>query len=505
MTSTKTQRIVARIGGGLVRIAEPELGSLFDTLFQRYPSYEWATFARFGWRETKEGLVLTLVSLDLPHPGDLDETAGHVVIREPYSLRTALAAEAHPHGIGVIHSHPQGYQTFPSTIDDDMDGYYSAYFADFAAARPYASLIFARARDGRISGTGRIFHKGSWIRVERFTVERQFVQVDQPAGQSFNRVREVQPNLEVVARLVSAFGVESADRLAQATVAVVGAGGTGSPAIEILGRAGIGHLITVDPDVFTQSNLERVHGSEYADVPANGESGPFKVAIATRHLKGINPRMRVTAVAGRVPQRTVVDLLTRADVVLGCTDKHHSRLALSDLAVRYLVPVIDCGVSLEGSGGQIRGQVIQLARFLPADPCALCRGMVDPIRVAQELMSSEEREQRRQAAALARERGEDPGGYWHNEPQLNTVGYLTTVTGALAAGYAIGWITGRFDPPFGHLQMNISAPFFDWTDSLPSAKSNCSCRRVKGWADQAEADALVTAAQHWPPPVVLES
>src|SRR5258706_3754950 len=109
--------------GGLpviVRAAAPETDRLWATLFRRYPDAEWETFARFGWRETPESLVLTLAALDAPGQGDLDEDAGHVVIREPYTLRVALEAERHSLAVGVIHSHPASYHTGPSVIDDDM-------------------------------------------------------------------------------------------------------------------------------------------------------------------------------------------------------------------------------------------------------------------------------------------------------------------------------------------------------------------------------------------------
>ena len=70
--------------------------------------------------------------------------------------------------------------------------------------------------------------------------------------------------------------------------------------------------------------------------------------------------------------------------------------------------------------------------------------MADPVRVAQEMMSDQERRNRQVAAAEAARAGADGGQYWSREPQLNTVGYLTTAAGALAAGQAIGWLTGRF-------------------------------------------------------------
>lgn len=308
-----------------------------------------------------------------------------------------------------------------------------------------------------------------------------------------------------VARLAAAFGEEAADRLAAATVGVIGAGGTGSPALEVLARAGVGHLVVIDPDIFAESNLERLHGSVAADVHEPASSGITKAEIACRHLASINPKLRITAIQGRIPQPEVIDALVHANVVIGCTDQQHSRLALSDLAVRYLVPTIDCGVALEGRNGRVTGQVIQLVRLEPTDACMLCRRMTSPVRVAQELMSREERQLRRAAAERARERGEPDSGYWQDEPQLNTVGYLTTAAGALAAGYAIGWVTGRFDPPFGRLQMNLSAPYLDVTDDRITTRPDCPCSWMRGTADQGGADAFVTVPYHWPPAVVKET
>ena len=144
-----------------------------------------------------------------------------------------------------------------------------------------------------------------------------------------------------------------------------------------------------------------------------------------------------------MPQSEVIDAVVSSDIVLGCTDKQHSRLALSDLAFRYLVPAIDCGVTLEGEHGYITGQAAQFVRLLPADPCVLCRKMIDSRRVAQELMSPAERASRRAAAEKAQIRGNDPSSYWLNEPQINTIGYLTSTVGALIAGYAIGWLVDK--------------------------------------------------------------
>lgn len=477
----------------LIRLANPELDRLLAIAFSRYPHLESGLFVRFGWRQTASDLVLTLAAVEPPGDGDLDLSLPNVAFTESFVLRTALLAERDPLAVGVVHSHPEGGLPLPSRIDDDMDSYLSDYFEGFAPGRPYVSLIVSLVH-GQPLMSARVKFEGRWIDVSKFlAVER-----------SITTPRRVltggsKSPTDRVARLRAAFGDEAVQRLRESTVAVVGAGGTGSAVIEVLARAGVGKIVMVDPDQLEHSNLERVHGAR----PEHATSNEFKVSVAREHVLAIDPTVEVIACVGRLPQPEVLDLLLSADVVIGCTDQQYSRLALSDLAVRYLLPAIDCGVLMEGDAGRVTGQIIQLVRFLPSDPCASCRQMTSPVRLAQEMMSADEREIRQAAAADAAVAGADGGQYWSHEPQLNTVGYLTTAAGALAAGQAIGWLTGRYAPRLSRLQMNLSEPFFDVTEPADEPRSSCACRQVRGWADQGAADALISPATHWPGAVVI--
>ena len=428
-----------------------------------------------------ETLVLTAVAVDSPRLGELDNRVPHVAIQEPYSLRIALEAERHEFAVGVAHSHPRSCLPIASTIDDDMDHYYAEYLAGFTSARPYPSLILSEI-DGELVVSGRVWFRDHWLPVTRCVVEG----ASQLLWIGRERVRDVPLNEARTARIDSSFGRKAAQRIRNACVAVVGASGTGSPAIEVLARAGVGHLIVIDPDTVQESNLERLHGGFSRHV----ESRVSKVETAREHIAAIDRSIHFEGYVGRVPQAEVVDALARADVILGCTDKQHSRLALSEIAFRYLVPVIDCGVSLEGKGGRITGQTIQLVHFACDSPCALCREMIGWQHISQELMGAAERETRRRAAAEARQRGEDPDPYWRDEPQINTVGYLTTATGALAAGTALGIISRTFEPGYVRAQINALNHPVDLVDWPQDRRTDCPCGQLLGYGRLAPFQAL---------------
>ena len=285
----------------VLRLADPQFAMLRDLVFARYPHQEWASFAWFGWRETQRGLVLTLASLEPPQAGDLSDAVSHVAIDEQYSLRSALAAEQTPLAVGIVHSHPKNCPPVASSIDDDMDGYYSGYFEGFAPDRPYLSLIFSEVH-GRVVISGRVHWRSEWLAITAVSANGHHID-------SWLDDHGLEKPRQRTARLNSAFGDDAAARLRRSTVAVIGAGGTGSAAIEVLARAGVGRLIIVDPDYIDESNLERVHGSTEDDVT----SGSLKVVLARKHVRAIDSSCDVVALVGRLPQEAILDWLLEAD------------------------------------------------------------------------------------------------------------------------------------------------------------------------------------------------
>jgi molybdopterin/thiamine biosynthesis adenylyltransferase len=129
------------------------------------------------------------------------------------------------------------------------------------------------------------------------------------------------------------FGGTGQARLKAATVAIVGAGGVGSPAIQYLGAAGVGRLILIDDDTVEPSNLQRQTIFRTAD------TGIAKVDAAAAAVKRINPNVSVDTHRVRIDADNVAALLAGADVVLdGCENtaslgrRRPVRRAASDLS-----------------------------------------------------------------------------------------------------------------------------------------------------------------------------
>jgi hypothetical protein len=107
----------------------------------------------------------------------------------------------------------------------------------------------------------------------------------------------------------------------------------------------------------------RAHGSQ----PDDAAQRIPKVQIARDHVRSIDPTIEVVRYIGSPPQPEVIDAVLTNDV--GCTDQHHSRLAISDLALRYLVPAIEIVGSHSKRNKALlpARQTVQLVRFLAAD------------------------------------------------------------------------------------------------------------------------------------------
>jgi molybdopterin-synthase adenylyltransferase len=167
---------------------------------------------------------------------------------------------------------------------------------------------------------------------------------------------------QIVLREVGGRGQE---RLRAASVAVVGAGGIGSPAILYLAAAGIGHLTVIDDDRVATDNLQR---QVLHDTDSVGEPKSYSAA---RRVGALNPGVRVRAIERRLDPGNAETLLAGHDVVLDGSDNFATKFAVNDACVRLGM----CAVI--GSALRFEGQVVVVAGAAPCYRC-LFRDEPDP-------------------------------------------------------------------------------------------------------------------------------
>jgi len=158
--------------------------------------------------------------------------------------------------------------------------------------------------------------------------------------------------------LLPEVGAEGQQRLLDAKVLLLGAGGLGSPAALYLAAAGVGTLGIVDDDVVDLSNLQRqvIHTTERIGLP--------KVDSAAESIHAINPDVNVVRHQTRIGADNIMDILPGYDMVVDGLDNFPTRYLLNDATVRLGIPVVSA--SILGFDGQ-------LSVFKPYDgPCYRC-------------------------------------------------------------------------------------------------------------------------------------
>ncbi len=204
-------------------------------------------------------------------------------------------------------------------------------------------------------------------------------------------------------------------KLKQARVLVLGAGGLGSPVLQYLAAAGIGRLGIVDDDVVALSNLQRqvIHGT--------GTVAVSKAKSAAAAISRLNPHVRVDIHPVRLTPENAAGLLAGSDVVVDGSDNFDTRYALADACAAARIPLVTGAVGrFDGSLTVLKpyekgpdGQTYPSYRDLFAEP--------------------------------------PPPGLVPSCAQAGIVGALTGVIGTLQAMEVIKLVTGAGEPLVGRL------------------------------------------------------
>ena len=153
--------------------------------------------------------------------------------------------------------------------------------------------------------------------------------------------------------VLRAIGDEGQRRLSAARVAVVGAGGIGSPALLALAAAGIGTLTVIDDDIVELHNLQRQIAHRVEDI------GTLKTDSAARAVAALSPHTTVTPITARLDDANAVELLSGADVVIDTSDSFATRRAVAAATEALGLPLV---------WGAVREWHAQITVFWSAPP-----------------------------------------------------------------------------------------------------------------------------------------
>lgn len=154
-------------------------------------------------------------------------------------------------------------------------------------------------------------------------------------------------------------GAAGQQRLAEASVVVIGAGGLGCAVLAALAGAGVGRLHVVDDDTVEATNLHRQPLYTTADL------GRGKAEAAAKRLTAYNPRIGVQAHPVRFTAANAAALAAAGDVLVDCSDNFAAKFLANDAAVLAGRPAVLASVH------QYEGQ-LQVVRPDAGGSCLRC-------------------------------------------------------------------------------------------------------------------------------------
>lgn len=129
-------------------------------------------------------------------------------------------------------------------------------------------------------------------------------------------------------------GIDGQEKLKNAKVLVVGAGGLGCPVLQYLTAAGVGTIGVVDGDKVDVSNLQRQVLFDMDDV------GEYKSAVAVRKLKRQNPFIHIHAIHQFLHVDNAMEIIKSYDIIIDGSDNFPTRYLVGDATMILQKPLV---------------------------------------------------------------------------------------------------------------------------------------------------------------------
>lgn len=224
-------------------------------------------------------------------------------------------------------------------------------------------------------------------------------------------------------------GADGLARLQASRVLVVGCGGVGAFAAEMLARAGVGHLVLLDNDLISDSNRNR-------QLPAlTSTVGLKKCGVLASRLKDINPELDVEVLDDYLTENNIKELIPRdLDFVVDAIDTLSPKIAL----IQYCLAGGIRLVSSMGSGAKFDATKVRIADISETNMCPLAhmlRKRLHKLGIRSGFLAVYSEEPPcRESMVLEESR--------NKKSQTGTISYLPAVFGCVCAQAVITWIAG---------------------------------------------------------------
>ncbi|MEP1487406.1 MAG: HesA/MoeB/ThiF family protein [Algibacter sp.] len=134
--------------------------------------------------------------------------------------------------------------------------------------------------------------------------------------------------------ILSEIGQNGQDKISNAKVLVIGAGGLGCPILQYLTAAGIGTIGIIDFDVVDLSNLQR------QILFGTSTLGKNKAEAAKARLEDLNNDISIIAYAEKLTHKNVIDLFNQYDIIVDGTDNFETRYLVNDACIITNKPLV---------------------------------------------------------------------------------------------------------------------------------------------------------------------
>jgi molybdopterin/thiamine biosynthesis adenylyltransferase len=134
--------------------------------------------------------------------------------------------------------------------------------------------------------------------------------------------------------MIPEIGIHGQEKLKQASVLVIGAGGLGCPVLQYLTAAGVGKIGIAEFDMVDETNLQRqvLYGSD--------DVGKLKSIIAKKRLEQLNSFAEIEILNLRFDATNALSVVKEFDVVVGATDNIESRYIINDSCIILDKPMV---------------------------------------------------------------------------------------------------------------------------------------------------------------------